>query len=462
MSIQNEVRNSWHDTIVELFELDLSDITGESLDVYYFTKDIFPDGRKLQWQGNTYEPFPIEITGFETTTKGSIPQPELTAANVLGTLASAVGAFDDLVGAKVTRRRTLGKYLDNGTSPNASEEFPPDIYYIERKTSESNLSITWQLASKIDLEGLQLPRRVVTQNYCVWKYRGSECGYTGPPVADERDQPLTGDGSQASQAYLSAIGTFSNARAAQRSAQYQLSAALSQVASDCDPSTRPFVLTYSSLATPYSFALVSSGQPLFGVVEGVAVDVIGADATHAPSRTVNTGFGANQNETGPVYELDSWVITDPMGTEPEFIESVFSLEPPVSFAFKPTSSDGAFFAIVSGLPVALVNEGEQGYRLGARRGENIAQVTAIALIDTSDSRCSEAQQALEEAEEDLETANAALLAATNALNAAAAALPTDSAVFQQDICGKRLNSCKLRFGASELPFGGFPGANLTR
>lgn len=462
MSIQNEVRNSWHDTIVELFELDLSDITGESLDVYYFTKDIFPDGTKLQWQGNVYEPFPIEITGFETTTKGSIPQPELTAANVLGTLASALGAFDDLVGAKVTRRRTLGKYLDNGTSPNASEEFPPDIYYIERKTSESNLSITWQLASKIDLEGLQLPRRVVTQNYCVWKYRGSECGYTGPPVADERDQPLTGDGSQASQTYLNAIRTFSNARAAQRNAQYQLSAALSQVTSDCDPTRRPFLFTYSSLEEPYSFALVSSGQPIFGVVEDEAVDVIGSGATHAPSRTVNTGFGTGQNETGSVHELDYWLIEDIMGTEPEFQESIFSIEPPVSFAFRPKSSDNTFFAIVSGEPVALVNEGEQGYRLGARRDNNIAQVTAIALIDTSDSRCAVAQAAYEEAEDDLEEANAALLAATNALNAAAAALPSNSAVFQQDVCGKRLNSCKIRFGASELPFGGFPGANLTR
>ena len=100
MSIQQEVRNSWHDSIVELFELDLEPITEDANDKYYFTGDIFPDGTKIQWQGEVYEPFPISITGFETTTKGTIPQPELTVANVLGTLAAATNAFDDLVGGQ--------------------------------------------------------------------------------------------------------------------------------------------------------------------------------------------------------------------------------------------------------------------------------------------------------------------------------------------------------------------------
>ena len=42
------------------------------------------------------------------------------------------------------------------------------------------------------MEGVQLPRRVITQNFCQWRYRGSECGYTGGAVADATDRP-TGD-----------------------------------------------------------------------------------------------------------------------------------------------------------------------------------------------------------------------------------------------------------------------------
>ena len=158
MTIQADIGQSWHDAIIELFELDLSGITGTAGDKYYFTANLMPDNSKVQWKGNIYEPLPIEASGFERTTNGQIPQPELTVANVLGTLASVVNSLDDLVGARVTRRRTLLKYLDTGTSPDSTQEFPDDIFYIERKIAESSITITWSLASKIDLEGLQLPK----------------------------------------------------------------------------------------------------------------------------------------------------------------------------------------------------------------------------------------------------------------------------------------------------------------
>jgi hypothetical protein len=35
---------------------------------------------------------------------------------------------------------------------------------------------------------------VITQNLCLWKYRSSECGYTGAPVFNSRDQTISTDG----------------------------------------------------------------------------------------------------------------------------------------------------------------------------------------------------------------------------------------------------------------------------
>jgi len=456
MSIQQDVQNSWHEAIVELFELDLEPITEDASDKFYFTGDIFPDGRKIVWQGNLYEPFPIAITGFETTTKGTIPQPELAVANVLGTLASAVNSLDDLVGAKITRRRTLGKYLDNGTSPDPSEEFPLDVYYIERKISETNLSITWQLASKIDLEGLQLPRRVITQNYCIWKYRGAECGYNGPPVANDRDGALQGDSSAASQNYLNAIESFNAAKAAQNNAQYQLSAAASRLISECNPATRPIRRTFSKLTgAPLSFGLVKDGQQLFGLVEGVAVNLSAADADYRTTRTVRTGFGEELNETGPINQIDEYSGGQIVASF--YSESASSL----SFAFRPSSSSPTYAGIVNGAIVTLVTSGN-GFRVGSQRADSFALVTAIGLINKSSTRCTDAQAAYDAAEAALNAATASLQAASNALDAASAALPASSSLFQQDVCGKRLNSCKLRFGRTELPFGGFPGANIVR
>jgi lambda family phage minor tail protein L len=466
MSIQQEVRNSWHDSIVELFELDLEPITEDANDKYYFTGDIFPDGTKIQWQGEVYEPFPISITGFETTTKGTIPQPELTVANVLGTLAAATNAFDDLVGAKITRRRTLGKYLDNGANPDASEEFPEDVYYIERKTSETSLSISWQLASKIDLEGLQIPRRIITQNYCVWKYRGAECGYSGPPVANDRDGPLAGDGSAASANYIQALKAFSAAQSAARNAEYVFNLAEGQVASSCDTSTLPISETYSKLTGPdYSFAIVVDSQPLFGVVASGTVDIASASADYRATRSVRgsfenfvdaSGLGVG-NSIGPLREINQFEMVK---GRLKNVASFYSESAPVSFAFpEPSGSDQ--IGIVNGNIVPLVTSGP-GYYVGSQRKSRLTGIFAVGRIDKDGTVCESSIELVAAAEEALTEANGQLEAAESSLAAATAALPNNSALFQQDICGKRLNSCKLRFGARELPFGAFPGANLSR
>ena len=189
MTLEADLQQGWHDAIVEMFDLDLEPITGDANDKFYFTNQLKPDSSKIQWKGNTYEPLPIISSGYEKNTTGQIAQPSLAVANIMGTFTQLIDSLDDLVGAKVTRRRTLGKYLDGEVTADSTQEFPIDIFFIERKSAENALSITWQLASMFDLEGLMLPRRVITQNYCQWKYRSSECGYTGGAVAKADDAP---------------------------------------------------------------------------------------------------------------------------------------------------------------------------------------------------------------------------------------------------------------------------------
>lgn len=197
MTLEADVQQGWHDAIVEMFDVDLTLLTGDPADIFYFTNQLKEDGTKVQWKGNIYEPLPILAAGYDKNTNGQIAQPSLTVANVLGTFTQVVASYDDLVGGKVTRRRTLQKYLDGSPQADPLQEFPIDIFYIERKTQETSLAITWQLSSVLDLEGVRLPRRVITQNLCLWKYRGSECGYMGAPVFNSRDQVISTAGKSA-------------------------------------------------------------------------------------------------------------------------------------------------------------------------------------------------------------------------------------------------------------------------
>ena len=257
MTIEADIQQGWHDAIVEMYDIDLTSITGDVDDIFYFTNQLKEDGTKVVWKTKTYEPLPILSAGYDRNTNGQIAQPTLTVANVLGTFTQVVRSYDDLVGGKVTRRRTLQKYLDGSPQADTLQEFPVDIFYIERKTQETALTITWQLGSILDLEGVRLPRRVITQNLCLWKYRGSECGYTGAPVFNSRDQVISTDGKSAQAVTVINAWYLREQRKAELKAATQAyNQALGVREQACDPLTFSLLETkYSRTTPPFSYVM---------------------------------------------------------------------------------------------------------------------------------------------------------------------------------------------------------------
>jgi lambda family phage minor tail protein L len=490
MSIENEVRQGWHDAIIEMFEIDLSTIADGFSGQYFLTNEIMPDDSFVQWKGQTYTAFPIQAGGFDINTKGQMPQPEITVANVFGSFSSVVSSADDLVGAKVTRRRTLFKYLDNGPSPDSSQEFPDDVFYIERKSAETNLSITWQLASKIDLEGLLLPRRVITQNHCLWRYKGPECGYSGPPVANEFDALISG-GSPQSSAYAQALQALLNANSALNSAEAELNAARTaqEIACDTDIIERSNP-RFDLRNYPYTFGIVDSSTYFAAYDEGVLIPPENFQYGLTPEagdaifgETQNTGKGPDNNGTGPLWAVNRWVGVavpveggDPENPPPPVIEAQLTQEneydPPRTFAMLDLNGNviiarnGTLRTNVSNVKAegapSIATAGEVVFARGERRENNKAPVVELEVWEVSSAQCDAATDRFEAAEIALEEAETTQAAAQAAYNAALGALPPDDPVFKQDQCGKRLTSCRLRFGTSTLPFGAFPGANLYR
>lgn len=192
MPITADIQTLEPGTLVTLYELDATPLGGE---LYRFHPHA--QSESIWWQGNEYSPWPIIAEGFEMTGQGQQPMPTLTVGNVDGFITALVIYFDDLVGSKLTRHRTLGRYLDAvnfaGGNPEADpdEELPPDVWYIERKITEDNTAIKFELASALDFMNVQLPRGQIVANVCRWLsiggYRGPYCGYSGPPVATEAD-----------------------------------------------------------------------------------------------------------------------------------------------------------------------------------------------------------------------------------------------------------------------------------
>lgn len=213
--------------VIELFELQLN-VTQHGVDETYrfhagananepgflLLEDgddlLLEDGGKLKldqldyfdvvWAGNAYTRFPLEAEGFEISGNGLLPRPTFTMSNLFGTITGLILSLPrGIEGAKVTRIRTLLRYLDavnfpgdvSPYSPDPTAEFPRQVFYIDRKASETRDTVQFELASVFDLAGVRAPKRECISTYCPWTYRDTEtCQYNGTLYFDVDDNPV--------------------------------------------------------------------------------------------------------------------------------------------------------------------------------------------------------------------------------------------------------------------------------
>lgn len=479
MALEDDVKLGYYDSVIELFELDLRDLEAvdtASQERYYFTNQVLPDGSKIKWRRNdnvsststvTYEPLPIAATNFERTTKGQIPTPELVVSNIFGTLSELIEDLDDLIGARIVRRRTLVKHLVGQANENLSSYFPSDIFYIERKVREDSMSITFALASPLDLEGLQLPKRVITQNYCVWKYRGDECGYNGAPVANAFNGDLTKTGQAAEDAYVDALSNFRKAKKAYNEALAVVSAANSNKENKCLNNVKKTEGGYSETYDDdmyFGLKDKNDNETIMIIWRGSnRTDEDGTGYAIEDSGRISTPH--DNYGSGPLYSVAKYEeVPGTGGTLWNPVEEKIDIKSKATatFAVNPNQNQSRrpayYFAVYEGQEVTLSENG--AYRLGSVTSKELDRVYRVNKLDAT--ACDNARDDLDDARDKRDEKEGELNTARSALQAAAAALPANSALSKQDICGKQLSSCRLRFEGEQLPFGGFPGANLSR
>lgn len=182
--------------LVELYVLDATALGGS---VYYFTPGTL-SGTAITFNGVEYSPLPVEITDIEWNGQGSLPRPKMRVSNTNLTFGAFVTSYNDGIGAKVTRKRTFRKYLDEMAEADPDAEFPEDIFYIEQKTAQNKYTIEWELISAVDFEDKYLPKNQVLE-YCPHRYRVMSdegfdytdvtCPYTGTDYFTENGVTTT-------------------------------------------------------------------------------------------------------------------------------------------------------------------------------------------------------------------------------------------------------------------------------
>ena len=210
--------------LIELFQLELNTTQHGVNETYYFHGGTnLSDHGDLIWNGQAYMALPIEVEGFEYSGQGTLPRPKMRISNILGTITTLILTLPEgLEGAKLTRIRTLARFIDSanfpaGTdylltedsfaltfeddtfiyqevgnpfgTPDPTAEFPREVYFVDRKSAENRDVVEFELASAFDMAGVRAPKRQCITR-CQWVYRSAECSYTGTNYFNASDAPV--------------------------------------------------------------------------------------------------------------------------------------------------------------------------------------------------------------------------------------------------------------------------------
>ena len=194
-AVFNDLQSINPSAIIELFKLQLSTaIHGANTTYRFHSGSNLNANNKIVWKTEEYLRFPIKAEGFAFQ-KGQLPRPKLLVSNA-GNVGSSLAGLsisailltvnettpgNDLTGATLTRIRTLAKFIDaanfaNGQNADAdpNAEFPQEIYFIDRKSSETRELVEFELAAPTDLAGVRIPGRQATRS--LFPYIGTFVG----------------------------------------------------------------------------------------------------------------------------------------------------------------------------------------------------------------------------------------------------------------------------------------------
>lgn len=142
------------------------DYDGNGTNLYYAEYD-----SNVTFAGQVYTAFPITFDVISDNKTGSIEGVQVTLGNVSRLIGGYLETYD--FRRKQVSIKTV--WLDQLTD---ADNYIEDIFFVDSYTADEN-SVTFSLSSKFDVLDVSLPLRKYSRNFCMWKFKGTECAYAG-------------------------------------------------------------------------------------------------------------------------------------------------------------------------------------------------------------------------------------------------------------------------------------------
>lgn len=155
--------------------------------------------KSVWWQGRNTARGRLASKGWRSPPTARGNAPKLSVANINGLISALCLQFEDMAQAKVRIHDTLVHYLDARNFPQGNSSADPlqeklQVFYIDRKATESDEAVEFELSSPADLRGLRIPTRQI-HSLCTWCSRGGYrtgkgCDYAGSRYFDDKGNPV--------------------------------------------------------------------------------------------------------------------------------------------------------------------------------------------------------------------------------------------------------------------------------
>lgn len=176
----------------------LLDIVHATAGTLRFSSGSLDPSDLIQYNGNTYQPRQMKVSGGLTAQGSKMPRPGISIDNVDGHFWSIVFLNNDLKGAVVTYREVYRANLDDGTSPSGTEHISEYSFLIHQMKSIDSKTADFQLITSIDREDAKFGRACL-RHVCQREYRVADSGTAGVffaqsdcPYGDAAKRPGTG------------------------------------------------------------------------------------------------------------------------------------------------------------------------------------------------------------------------------------------------------------------------------
>lgn len=165
---QRELAGLEVDARVFLYKIDLNPIGVAT--TYYFSPHSL-NSANVSFGGQVYTYGAVHISEISQDGSGENSRPSLTLRNENNFVSSLCVQYKDLLGAEVTRIKTLKAFLDTQPLANGNNHITRHVFEVSQKKALDEQFGVFELKSMASIEGRKFPKQVCLKNFCTRTYR---------------------------------------------------------------------------------------------------------------------------------------------------------------------------------------------------------------------------------------------------------------------------------------------------